>query len=90
MSMWRTLQYTVSGVISAGSEKMQPLPKELVTKVGAIILLNFLSLMILEFAIRGLWAKRKKLLPYLIELKDSEHFYDIIKKDEEYSDIEME
>ena len=43
---------------------------------------------------QGLWAQRKKLLPYLIELKDVEHFYDLVtpqyKYDEYDSDYEMD
>jgi len=39
---------------------------------------------------QGLWAQRKKLLQYLIEVKDVKHFYNLIQsKDEDYSDYDL-
>ena len=42
---------------------------------------------------QGLWAKRKKILPYLIELQNKEHFYKLVKQNDNYeidSDVDMD
>ena len=63
MSIWKTLQFAVAGAISIekndSSRELVLPPEILLTRKGLFVLMFTMSILLSEFVIREIWAKRK-------------------------------